>query len=78
MRSAGVGAVEVAGSSDEEVERRLWDCGGIQIAAGDHYSAAVARGLDRSSVSRASFAHYNSIEDAAAFLDAVSRCADRP
>jgi selenocysteine lyase/cysteine desulfurase len=61
-----------ASAPDMDVERALWEIGRLQVAAGSHYSAAVTRGLGRSSVVRASFAHYNNSEEAAAFVQGVS------
>jgi selenocysteine lyase/cysteine desulfurase len=52
--------------SDVELEDRLWRETGLQAAGGNHYSAAVLRGLGRESLVRASFCHYNSSEEAAA------------
>ena len=59
-------AFRLEGMEDEEVERSLWERGSLQVAAGNHYSGAVLRGLGRSSVVRASFAHYNSPAEAEA------------
>jgi cysteine desulfurase family protein (TIGR01976 family) len=61
-------AFAVRSMEDAEVVRRLWDGIGVQVAAGDHYSAAVRRGLGRTSVVRASFAHYNTAEEADALV----------
>jgi len=61
----------VEGLEDEDVERALWQSQGVQAAAGSHYSAAVLRGLGRRGVVRASFAHYNTREDAEAFLNGI-------
>lgn len=57
-------AFHVRGEDDRGVERRLWEQGTLQVAAGNHYSGAVSRGLGQASVVRASFAHYNSPEEA--------------
>lgn len=64
-------AFEVSGMGDAEAEVRLWELMRIQAAAGNHYSAAVLRGLGRSSVVRASFAHYNSPAEADALITAL-------
>jgi cysteine desulfurase family protein (TIGR01976 family) len=61
-------AFAVPGVADADVERRFWEEGGLQVSAGNHYAAAVTRGLDRASVARASFAHYNTAADADALL----------
>ena len=42
---------------------------------GSHYAASVLRGLDCAGVVRASFAHYNSREEVAAFLETLSALA---
>jgi cysteine desulfurase family protein (TIGR01976 family) len=64
-------AFEVRGLTAAEVKLRLWSNHAIQIADGNHYSAAVVRHLRLASVCRASFAHYNTLEDARRFVDAV-------
>lgn len=60
-------AFHVEAHDDAQVERRLWEEGTLQVASGSHYSGAVLRGLGQPSVIRASFAHYNSREEAEAF-----------
>lgn len=69
-------ALAVEGVPDEEVERRLWKEAGLQVAAGGHYAASVGRGLNRPSVLRVSFAHYNTLADADRLLDALARVAN--
>lgn len=64
-------AFALEGDADLGLERRLWELGRIQVAQSDHYSAAVTRGLGRRAVTRASFAHYNSPEEADALIGAV-------
>lgn len=64
-------AFEIPGLSAREVKKCLWERRGIQIADGNHYSAVFYRHLRKGSVCRASFAHYNSFEDAKKFLEAV-------
>ena len=69
-------AFEVAGLTATETKRRLWAEAGIQIADGNHYSAAVVRHLGRpEGICRASFAHYDNPATAARFLEAVRRIA---
>ena len=47
---------------------------GIQIADGNHYSAAVFRHLSRpEGICRASFGHYDNMATADRFLEAVRR-----
>ncbi len=65
-------AFEAAGLSPGNLERRLWEVAGLQVAAGNHYSGAILRGLGRESLTRASFAHYNTLEDAATLLRAIA------
>ncbi|MFC2157619.1 aminotransferase class V-fold PLP-dependent enzyme [Acidobacteriota bacterium] len=69
-------AFEIPALKPEEIKRRLWEMEGIQIGDGNHYSAAVYRHLDRSSLCRASFAHYDSEETAQTFLEALRRLID--
>jgi selenocysteine lyase/cysteine desulfurase len=66
-------AFDVGGLAATETKRRLWDRAGIQIADGNHYSAAVFRHLGRpEGICRASFAHYDSVATADRFLDALA------
>jgi len=65
-------SLTLSGEPDDELEARLWSRMGIQVAGGNHYSAAVLRGLGRTSLLRASFAHYNSREEAEALIEALS------
>ncbi len=62
---------EVAGFAARDIKRLLWEKAGIQIADGNHYSAAFYRHYRKDSVCRASFAHYNSPADADALLSAL-------
>jgi selenocysteine lyase/cysteine desulfurase len=69
-------AFDIAGLSPTETKRRLWDEAGIQIADGNHYSAAVYRHLGRpEGICRASFAHYDNSSTADLFLEAIERLA---
>ena len=52
-------------------EEALWRRGRIQVAAGNHYAGSLLRGLDSDGAVRASFAHYNSLEDVELFLRTV-------
>jgi selenocysteine lyase/cysteine desulfurase len=71
-------AFDIAGFSPTETKRRLWEGSAIQIADGNHYSAAVARHLNRpDGICRASFAHYDNGATVAGFLDAVGRLTGR-
>ena len=66
-------AFDVAGLSATETKRRLWARSGIQIADGNHYSAAVVRHLGRpEGICRASFAHYDNAATADLFLEALA------
>ncbi len=64
-------AFEVRGQDASETKRRLWERGGLQIADGNHYSAAVVRHLGRPALCRASFAHYDNDGTVEAFLDGL-------
>lgn len=67
-------AFDVAGLSATETKRRLWEDAGIQIADGNHYSAAVVRHLGRpEGICRASFAHYDNSGTVDLFLEALGR-----
>jgi cysteine desulfurase family protein (TIGR01976 family) len=69
---------DMAGLTPAETKRRLWEVSAIQIADGNHYSAAVARHLARpEGICRASFAHYDNGETVARFLEAIGRLAGR-
>ena len=65
-------AFEVRGQSAEETKRRLWNGHGIQIADGNHYSAAVVRHLGRPALCRASFAHYDTTDAARRLVEALA------
>ncbi len=64
-------AFEIAGQRPSETKKLFWERRGIQIADGNHYSAVFFRHFRKDSVCRASFAHYNSFEEARAFLAAL-------
>jgi selenocysteine lyase/cysteine desulfurase len=65
-------AFDIAGLGPTETKKRLWDDSGIQIADGNHYSAAVVRHLGRpQGICRASFAHYDNPGTVDRFLDAL-------
>ena len=64
-------AFEAAGRSPAEVKRFLWEKHAIQVADGNHYSAFFYRRLKKDSVCRASFAHYISLDEAKAFVEAL-------
>lgn len=66
-------AFDIAGLTATETKRRLWDETGIQIADGNHYSAAVYRHLGRpAGICRASFAHYDNAATVDRFLGALA------
>jgi selenocysteine lyase/cysteine desulfurase len=66
-------AFDVGGLSATETKRRLWTEAGIQIADGNHYSAAVVRHLGRpEGICRASFAHYDNAATVGRFLEALA------
>ena len=62
---------EIHGTSPRTIKTRLWEDHGIQIADGNHYSAAIYRHLERKTMCRASFAHYDTVETARSFIGAV-------
>ena len=66
-------AFDISGLDATEIKRRLWEESGIQIADGNHYSAAVYRHLKRAGLCRASFAHYDNRQTVRAFLEALGR-----
>jgi cysteine desulfurase family protein (TIGR01976 family) len=66
-------AFDVAGQTATETKRRLWEEAGIQIADGNHYSAAVVRRLGRpEGICRASFAHYDNAATVDRFIEATT------
>ena len=66
-------AFDVGGLTATETKRRLWTESAIQIADGNHYSAAVVRHLGRpEGICRASFAHYDNAATADRFLEALA------
>jgi selenocysteine lyase/cysteine desulfurase len=62
---------EIRGRSPGGIKKFLWEEHGFQIADGNHYSAAVYRHLDRDSICRASFAHYDTFQEAQLFVEAL-------
>lgn len=65
-------AFDVAGLTATEAKRRLWEESAVQIADGNHYSAAVVRHLGRpEGICRASFAHYDNPATVERFLEAL-------
>ncbi len=65
-------AFEIAGLAPAEVKSRLWERHAVQIADGNHYSAAVVRHLGRPAVCRASFAHYDTPDTARRLVEALA------
>jgi len=71
-------AFDLGGLTATETKRRLWAESAIQIADGNHYSAAVVRHLGRpEGICRASFAHYDNAGTVDRFLGALARLAGR-
>jgi selenocysteine lyase/cysteine desulfurase len=64
-------AFEISGESAQETKKRLWENHSIQIADGNHYSAVVYRHLGKQALCRASFAHYDTMETAETFIEAL-------
>jgi cysteine desulfurase family protein (TIGR01976 family) len=69
---------EVRGLTQDQVKRRLWDLGGIEVPSGNFYSLVVYREYRRRSkrLVRASFAHYDTVSTVRHFLDTLGRIAD--
>jgi cysteine desulfurase family protein (TIGR01976 family) len=66
-------AFDIGGLAPTETKRRLWTRSAIQIADGNHYSAAVFRHLGRpDGICRASFAHYDNAATVGRFLEALA------
>lgn len=70
-------AFEIAGQTALETKTLLWQRHAIQIADGNHYSAAVFRHLRKPALCRASFAHYDTAGTADAFLAALGELAGK-
>lgn len=62
---------EIKGRHPKDIKRYLWEENGLQIAEGTHYSGAIHRHLGYDSLCRASFAHYDTLENAKTFLNAL-------
>jgi len=71
-------AFELEGFSAAETKERLWKRHAIQVADGNHYSAAVVRHLKKEALNRASFAHYDNEETVRGFLAALDDLIRRP
>ncbi|MCJ7645222.1 MAG: aminotransferase class V-fold PLP-dependent enzyme [Candidatus Aminicenantes bacterium] len=70
-------AFEIAGLTPTETKKRLWAEAGIQIADGNHYSAAIFRHLGRpEGLCRASFGHYDNAATVERLLEAIRRLLD--
>ena len=63
---------EIHGMSPKTIKTRLWKDHAIQIADGNHYSAAIYRHLRRKTMCRASFAHYDTVQTAGSFVRAMA------
>jgi selenocysteine lyase/cysteine desulfurase len=64
-------AFEISGQSALQTKTLLWERHGLQIADGNHYSAAVVRHLKKPALCRASFAHYDTEETVDLLLSAL-------
>lgn len=67
----------VRGLQSQAVERTLWDEYRIAVRSGDHYATETHRQLGVPDTVRASLAHYNTVDEVEAFLDALARIAKR-
>jgi selenocysteine lyase/cysteine desulfurase len=65
-------AFEIPGQAAFETKIKLWERRAVQIADGNHYSAAVTRHLGKSALCRASFAHYDNARTVGLFLDTLA------
>lgn len=65
-------AFEIQDQKPAQTKRFFWDRYAIQIADGNHYAAVFHRHYRRESVCRVSFAHYNSLDEARVFLEALA------
>jgi selenocysteine lyase/cysteine desulfurase len=71
-------AFDIAGLGATETKKKLWEGSGVQIADGNHYSAAVVRHLGRpEGICRASFAHYDNPGTVDRFLETLARLTDK-
>jgi selenocysteine lyase/cysteine desulfurase len=68
-------AFEISGQTPSETKKALWERHSIQIADGNHYSAAIFRHLAKPALCRASFAHYDTAETVDLFLAALGHIA---
>ena len=64
-------AFELEGLSAAQAKEKLWQRHALQVADGNHYSAAVVRHLQKEALNRASFAHYDNEETVRRFLAAL-------
>ncbi|MCJ7612609.1 MAG: aminotransferase class V-fold PLP-dependent enzyme [Candidatus Aminicenantes bacterium] len=64
-------ALEVQGLTAEGLKKKLWAGYALQVADGNHYSAAVVRHLGRPSIGRVSFCHYHTHRDVEKFIGAL-------
>lgn len=64
-------ALEVQGLDAEGLKKKLWAGYALQVADGNHYSAAVVRHLGRPSIGRVSFCHYHTPRDVDKFIGAL-------
>ncbi len=62
----------VLGCSSQEVVAWLWQCHRIAVRGGDHYAVETHRQLGIRESVRASLAHYNTLEEVRAFLQALA------
>jgi cysteine desulfurase family protein (TIGR01976 family) len=68
---------EVGRLAQDEVKRRLWRLGRIEVPSGNFYSLAVYRVLRNPRLVRASFAHYDGLDTVRHFLRTLERVAGR-
>jgi selenocysteine lyase/cysteine desulfurase len=66
-------AFEIRGRSSEEIKRYLWEKQGFEIATGHLYAGAIYRHLKNASLCRASFAHYDTLDSAREFVNALKQ-----
>ena len=66
-------AFEIKGTKPEEIKQYLWEEHGFEIITGHFYAGAIYRHLNNASVCRASFAHYDTLESAKRFVEALKQ-----
>lgn len=69
-------AFKLAGYDDRELSKILWDKYGLAVGAEDYYSRVPAQ-YNAKTMSRATFVHYNTKEEAQALLKALNELSEK-